>query len=109
MITARTDVVGSMLRPAWLLTARDDLAAGRILPAAFKLPKVVLLALVRLMVLPVRLTVLLVPLNTLLAFSVMLPVEPALIVTAPFTAALPVTVIMLVPAVPICETEPPAV
>jgi len=36
MITARTDVVGSMLRPAWLLTARDDLAAGRIPPAEFK-------------------------------------------------------------------------
>ena len=36
MITARTDVVGSLLRPPWLLRAREDVAAGRITPAAFK-------------------------------------------------------------------------
>ena len=30
MITAHTDVVGSLLRPTWLLRARRDLAAGRI-------------------------------------------------------------------------------
>src|SRR3954452_23621685 len=36
MITARTDVVGSLLRPSWLLQAREDVAAGRITPAAFK-------------------------------------------------------------------------
>ncbi len=36
MITARTDVVGSLLRPAALLKARDDLAAGRLTPAEFK-------------------------------------------------------------------------
>lgn len=36
MITARTDVVGSLLRPPELLKAQDDFAAGRITPAAFK-------------------------------------------------------------------------
>ena len=36
MITARTDVVGSLLRPAALLKARGDLAAGRLTPAEFK-------------------------------------------------------------------------
>lgn len=36
MITAHSDVVGSMLRPPELLKARDDLAAGRLTPAAFK-------------------------------------------------------------------------
>ncbi len=36
MITARSDVVGSLLRPPWLLQARDDLAQGRISPARFK-------------------------------------------------------------------------
>src|SRR2546421_11813848 len=36
MITARTDVVGSLLRPPWLLQAREDVAAGRITQAAFK-------------------------------------------------------------------------
>ncbi|MGQ0605228.1 MAG: cobalamin-independent methionine synthase II family protein [Anaerolineales bacterium] len=36
MITARTDVVGSMLRPPYLLAARDDLDAGKISPAEFK-------------------------------------------------------------------------
>ena len=36
MITARTDVVGSLLRPAALLKARDDLAARRLAPAEFK-------------------------------------------------------------------------
>jgi methionine synthase II (cobalamin-independent) len=36
MITAHTDVVGSLLRPPELLTARDQLARGAITPAAFK-------------------------------------------------------------------------
>lgn len=36
MITAHTDVVGSMLRPPELLKAREHLAAGSITPAAFK-------------------------------------------------------------------------
>ena len=36
MIAAHTDVVGSLLRPPELLKARDDIAAGRITPAAFK-------------------------------------------------------------------------
>ncbi len=36
MITAHTDVVGSLLRPPELLKARDELAAGQIAPAAFK-------------------------------------------------------------------------
>lgn len=36
MMTARADVVGSLLRPPELLAARDDLAAGRISPDRFK-------------------------------------------------------------------------
>jgi methionine synthase II (cobalamin-independent) len=36
MITARADVVGSLLRPPALLTARADRAAGRLTPAEFK-------------------------------------------------------------------------
>jgi 5-methyltetrahydropteroyltriglutamate--homocysteine methyltransferase len=36
MMTARTDVVGSLLRPAALRKARDDLAAGRLGHAQFK-------------------------------------------------------------------------
>jgi 5-methyltetrahydropteroyltriglutamate--homocysteine methyltransferase len=36
MITARTDVVGSLLRPPELLQAREALAAGQLSPAAFK-------------------------------------------------------------------------
>lgn len=36
MITAHTDVVGSLLRPPYLLKAREDAAAGRISPAEFK-------------------------------------------------------------------------
>lgn len=36
MITARTDVVGSLLRPPELVQARDDLAAGRLPPVEFK-------------------------------------------------------------------------
>jgi 5-methyltetrahydropteroyltriglutamate--homocysteine methyltransferase len=36
VITAHTDVVGSLLRPPELLKAREDIAAGRISPAAFK-------------------------------------------------------------------------
>jgi 5-methyltetrahydropteroyltriglutamate--homocysteine methyltransferase len=36
MITAHTDVVGSLLRPPELLAAREQLAAGTISPAAFK-------------------------------------------------------------------------
>src|ERR1700737_4470347 len=36
MITAHTDVVGSLLRPPELLKAREELAAGTISPAAFK-------------------------------------------------------------------------
>lgn len=36
MITAHTDVVGSLLRPPELLTARSDFATGRISPAQFK-------------------------------------------------------------------------
>ncbi len=36
MITAHTDVVGSLLRPPELLTAREQLASGAISPAAFK-------------------------------------------------------------------------
>ena len=36
MITARSDVVGSLLRPPELLKARDDYAAGRLTPAEFK-------------------------------------------------------------------------
>jgi methionine synthase II (cobalamin-independent) len=36
MIVAHSDVVGSLLRPPELLTARDDYAAGRLTPAEFK-------------------------------------------------------------------------
>jgi 5-methyltetrahydropteroyltriglutamate--homocysteine methyltransferase len=36
MITAHSDVVGSLLRPAALLQARDDYAAGRLTPDVFK-------------------------------------------------------------------------
>ncbi len=36
MRTIRVDVVGSLLRPSWLLTAQQDLAAGAITPPAFK-------------------------------------------------------------------------
>jgi len=36
LITAHTDVVGSLLRPPELLSAREDLAAGRITPETFK-------------------------------------------------------------------------
>jgi 5-methyltetrahydropteroyltriglutamate--homocysteine methyltransferase len=36
MITAHTDVVGSLLRPPALLQAREDVAAGRISQAEFK-------------------------------------------------------------------------
>jgi 5-methyltetrahydropteroyltriglutamate--homocysteine methyltransferase len=36
MITARTDVVGSLLRPPELLHARDAYAAGRLTPSEFK-------------------------------------------------------------------------
>jgi 5-methyltetrahydropteroyltriglutamate--homocysteine methyltransferase len=36
MITAHTDVVGSLLRPPELLQAREDAAAGHMAPAAFK-------------------------------------------------------------------------
>src|SRR5215469_5599735 len=36
MITSHTDVVGSLLRPAALLKARDDRAAGRLSAAQFK-------------------------------------------------------------------------
>src|SRR5579862_8259271 len=36
MLTAHTDVVGSLLRPQELLKARNDVAAGSISPAAFK-------------------------------------------------------------------------
>src|SRR5207245_4219795 len=36
VITAHTDVVGSLLRPPELLKARDDLVAGKIASAAFK-------------------------------------------------------------------------
>lgn len=36
MITSRTDVVGSLLRPPWLLKAQQDLAAGAITASAFK-------------------------------------------------------------------------
>ncbi len=36
MITAHTDVVGSLLRPPELLKAREDLGSGRITPAVFK-------------------------------------------------------------------------
>ena len=36
MLEARTDVVGSLLRPPDLLAARDGLAAGRLTPAEFK-------------------------------------------------------------------------
>ncbi|MEE8583813.1 MAG: hypothetical protein V3T83_03075 [Acidobacteriota bacterium] len=36
MITSHTDVVGSLLRPAELLKARDEVAAGRITRAEFK-------------------------------------------------------------------------
>ncbi|HWE62996.1 MAG TPA: methionine synthase, partial [Chloroflexota bacterium] len=36
MITAHTDVVGSLLRPPELLKAREDVAASRISQAAFK-------------------------------------------------------------------------
>ena len=36
MIEAHADVVGSLLRPAELLRARDDLAAGRVTPESFK-------------------------------------------------------------------------
>ncbi len=36
MITTRADVVGSLLRPPWLLEAQQELAAGKIPQAAFK-------------------------------------------------------------------------
>ncbi len=36
MITSHTDVVGSLLRPPELLKAREDVAAGTITPAEFK-------------------------------------------------------------------------
>lgn len=36
MIAARADVVGSLLRPSWLLEAQQELAAGKITPAAFR-------------------------------------------------------------------------
>lgn len=36
MITAHADVVGSLLRPQWLLDAQDEYAAGRTARAAFK-------------------------------------------------------------------------
>jgi 5-methyltetrahydropteroyltriglutamate--homocysteine methyltransferase len=36
MITAHADVVGSLLRPRWLLQAQQDFAAGRLTQAAFK-------------------------------------------------------------------------
>ena len=36
MIAAHADVVGSLLRPPQLLRARDEIAAGRMTPAAFK-------------------------------------------------------------------------
>ena len=36
MATYRSDVVGSLLRPAYLVEARRDLEAGRLDPAAFK-------------------------------------------------------------------------
>jgi 5-methyltetrahydropteroyltriglutamate--homocysteine methyltransferase len=36
LVTVRTDVVGSLLRPPELLKARDDLVNGRITPTAFK-------------------------------------------------------------------------
>src|SRR5258706_710452 len=36
MITAHTDVVGSLLRPPELLRAREDVAAGSITQAEFK-------------------------------------------------------------------------
>jgi 5-methyltetrahydropteroyltriglutamate--homocysteine methyltransferase len=36
MITEHADVVGSLLRPRWLLQAQLDLAAGRLTQAAFK-------------------------------------------------------------------------
>ncbi|MFQ5881090.1 MAG: hypothetical protein ACE5I9_01275 [Candidatus Methylomirabilales bacterium] len=36
MIAARADVVGSLLRPPWLLKAQQDLATGAISQAAFK-------------------------------------------------------------------------
>ncbi len=36
MITAHTDVIGSLLRPPELLKAREALAAGRLAPAEFK-------------------------------------------------------------------------
>jgi len=36
VITTHADIVGSLLRPPELLHARDDFAAGRITPAAFK-------------------------------------------------------------------------
>jgi len=35
-MTIRADVVGSLLRPSYLVQARDDLAAGRLRPADFK-------------------------------------------------------------------------
>lgn len=36
MIASRTDVVGSLLRPSWLLKAQQDLTHGTITPSAFK-------------------------------------------------------------------------
>ena len=36
MITAHSDVVGSLLRPSWLLKAQQDFAAGLLNQAAFK-------------------------------------------------------------------------
>ena len=36
MVTNRADVVGSLLRPPWLLKAQQDLSTGAITPAVFK-------------------------------------------------------------------------
>ena len=36
MLTSRTDVVGSLLRPPELLKAREDVSAGTITPSEFK-------------------------------------------------------------------------
>jgi hypothetical protein len=37
----RADHVGSLLRPAWLLRAREDLAAGRTAPAGLRMVETV--------------------------------------------------------------------
>jgi methionine synthase II (cobalamin-independent) len=40
MITAHADVVGSLLRPSWLLEAQERLRAGQITRPAYKASRI---------------------------------------------------------------------